>query len=249
MFVTASTNCFSHLPSGEAIEKLADLQFSSIEMVISEDSNHLTPDMVMQDFEAATAVIRTTRRLDVVGLSLEVDVERPDFIELFTKTCQLAKATRVVTITVPSGQRGTPFNEEVERCKEMVEIAQKHGVRVGIRSKTDHLSGDPDTVSVICKHVEGLGLGVDPSHYIYEREAPANYDGLLKYVTNVYLRDSTKEKLQVRVGQGIIDYNKLINQLGKVSYQRALVVDIPVQDDVDHMGEMRKMRLLLESLL
>ena len=71
----------------------------------------------------------------------------------------------------------------------------------------------------------------------------------LKYVTNVYLRDSTKEKLQVRVGQGIIDYNKLINQLGKVSYQRALVVDIPVQDDVDHMGEMRKMRLLLESLL
>ncbi len=249
MFVTASTNCFSHLPSSEAIEKLADLQFSSIEMVISNDSNHLTPQLIMEDFDAACAVIRTTRRLDVVGLSLDVDVEQPGFLELFTTTCKLAKATKVVTITVPSGQHGTPFNEEVERCKEMVEIAQKHGVRVGIRSKTDHLSGDPDTVSVICKHVKGLGLGVDPSHYIYERETPANYDGLLQYVTNVYLRDSTKEKLQVRVGQGIIDYNKLINQLGKVSYQRALVVDIPVQDDVDHMGEMRKMRLLLESLL
>jgi hypothetical protein len=32
-------------------------------------------------------------------------------------------------------------------------------------------------------------------------------------------------------------------------YQRALSVSITEMDDVDHMAEMRKMRLLLESLL
>ena len=76
-----------------------------------------------------------------------------------------------------------------------------------------------------------------------------NYDKLLDYVQTVYLRDSTKDDLQVRIGQGVIDYGKLINQLQKKGYDRTLVVDIQRQDDVDHMGELRKMRLLLESLL
>ncbi|MEM9411363.1 MAG: hypothetical protein AAGA30_09635, partial [Planctomycetota bacterium] len=68
-------------------------------------------------------------------------------------------------------------------------------------------------------------------------------------VQTVYLRDSTKDDIQVRVGQGVIDYGKLISLLQKQGYDRALVVDIRRQDDVDHMGEIRKIRLLLESLL
>ena len=71
----------------------------------------------------------------------------------------------------------------------------------------------------------------------------------MPYFQAVYLRDSTKDDLQVRVGQGVIDYGKLINQLRKLKYDRALIVDIEPKDDIDHMGEMRKMRLLLESLL
>ena len=35
----------------------------------------------------------------------------------------------------------------------------------------------------------------------------------MKYVQHVHLRDSTKQKLHVRVGQGEIDYGKLIQQL------------------------------------
>jgi sugar phosphate isomerase/epimerase len=249
VFVAASTNCFAHLERDEAIEKLVDLEFSAIEMVINEEGDHLKPSLIMNDFEGAVAQVSATRRLDVVAFGIEMSVEGPEYMDCFTQICKLAKATKVVTLTVPSGQHGTPFNEEVERFKEMVKIAEAHGVRVGMRSTVDHLSGDPDTVSVICGHVKGLGLGLDPSHYIYQRETPANYDDLLQYVTNVYLRDSTKDKLQVRVGQGIVDYGKLINQLTKVKYNRSLVIDSPIQDDVDHMGEMRKLRLLLESLL
>ena len=43
-------------------------------------------------------------------------------------------------------------------------------------------------------------------------------------VQHVHLRDSTKQKLHVRVGQGEIDYGKLITQLSKVGYDRALSV-------------------------
>jgi L-ribulose-5-phosphate 3-epimerase UlaE len=53
----------------------------------------------------------------------------------------------------------------------------------------------------------------------------------------------------VRVGQGEIDYGKLINMLNRVNYDRGLCIQIQPFKDADHTAELRKLRLLLESLL
>ncbi len=251
MFVAATTQCFPQMPLADAIEKLVDLEFSHIEIAISESGNQLKPSQVQQDFQEAMSLCNSTRRLTVVGFSLDIEGEGEPYYEQFKSCCELAKLTKVVTLTVNSGEHGTPFNEEVERYKELVKIAERHGVRVAMRSQVGHLSADPDTVSVICGHVKGLGLSLDPSVYQFGHTNPLDYDRLIEYVHNVYLRDSTPENLQVRVGQGIIDYGKLIHQLRKAKYSRALCVDIqPVDDpDIDHDGELRKLRLLLESLV
>jgi sugar phosphate isomerase/epimerase len=71
----------------------------------------------------------------------------------------------------------------------------------------------------------------------------------MKYTHNVHLRDSSRDKLQTRVGQGEIDYGKLITALQKVGYDRALTVHMGRLAGVEHEAEMRKIRLLLESLL
>lgn len=71
----------------------------------------------------------------------------------------------------------------------------------------------------------------------------------MKHVYHVRLRDTSKDQLQVRVGQGDVEYGRLINQLTKYQYNRALAVDITPMPEVDQMAELRKMRLLLESLL
>jgi sugar phosphate isomerase/epimerase len=72
---------------------------------------------------------------------------------------------------------------------------------------------------------------------------------VLKHVCHVQLRDTSKDKLQVRVGQGEIEYGRLMSQLGKYNYSRALSVCIQPMEGVDHAAELRKLRLLLESLL
>jgi hypothetical protein len=60
----------------------------------------------------------------------------------------MAKGAKVVTLTVPSAELGTPFNEEVEHLRRLVDIADRHGVRVGIKSQVGRMSADPDTVMV-----------------------------------------------------------------------------------------------------
>ena len=251
MFVAATTQCYPDLPLDQAIEKLAHLEFSHIEIMVDEDGQHLKPSTIKNDFQAAYDICMSTQRLIVSGLYLNIADEGDAYFDTFKKCCELAKAAKIVTLTVPSGEHGTPFNEEVERYKELVKIAERHGVRVAMRSKVGALSADPDTVSVICGHVKGLGLSLDPSHYMFGDPETTAYEKLFQYVHNVYLRDSTGEKLQVMVGQGVVDYGRIINQLRQVKYQRALCVDIQPTDDpdLDHDGELRKLRLLLESLI
>ncbi len=71
----------------------------------------------------------------------------------------------------------------------------------------------------------------------------------MKHVVHVRLRDTSKEEFLVRVGQGDIEYGRLVSQLNKVNYDRALSVDMTDLPEVDQAAEMRKMRLLLESLV
>ena len=249
VFVAATTNCLENTPLDEAIEKLAHLEFANIELSIRESGQHLKPSEVSADLQYAIRVCESTQRLNVIGYGLEIAETGDDYFRVFGDCCKLAKATKVVTLTVEAGEHGTPFNEEVEKYKQLVKIAEQHGVRVGMRARVGHLSDDPDTVSVICGHVKGLGLTLDPSHYLHGKDPAPNYEHLLGYVQGVYLRDSTKDDLQVCVGQGVIEYGKLINQLRKVNFDRGLMVDIQPSPDVDHDGELRKLRLLLESLL
>ena len=251
MFVAASTDCFSQLPLAEALERLVDLEYTSIEIALREDGKQLKPSEVLADPEGALHACRKTHRLTPCAYYMDMSAEHPDYYQAFAACCKLAKATKVVTITVPSAVLGTPFNEEIERLRQLVKIGHEEQVLVGLKTQTGCLTEDPTTAQVLCDNVKGLGITLDPSHYLYGPKAGANYDNLLKYVYHVHLRDTNKKALQVRVGQGEVEYGKLVTQLAKFRYDRALCVQIldAANVDVDHLAELRKMRLLLESLL
>jgi sugar phosphate isomerase/epimerase len=187
--------------------------------------------------------------MDICSYNLRIDAEGETFYERFEKVCDLAKATKVVTLTIPSGEHGTPFNQEVEHLQRLVAIGDTRGVRIGIKSQIGCLSEDPDTVKNLCDYVPGVGLSLDPSHYLCSTMRNKNYEKLMKYVYHVHLRDSKKDKLQVRVGQGEIDYSKLITLLQNVGYDQALSIDMTPSEGVDMRHELRKLRLLLDSLL
>ena len=248
MFVSASTECFPDLSPQEALEVLADLEYTGVELPIHESGRGLTPSQVHADLDRSARYCRDTHRLDIAALDIEL-APGPDYYNHFTSCCKLAKAIKVVTLVVPCSELGTPFNEEIERLRKLVEIASLEGAVVGLKTQIGCMSQDPDTAVVLCDNVKGLRLTLDPSHYITGPHQGGNFEKVMKYVQHVHLRDSTKQKLHVRVGQGEIDYGKLIHQLAKVGYDRALSVHMTPLEGFDHRAEMRKMRLLLDSLL
>jgi sugar phosphate isomerase/epimerase len=249
VFVAATSRCFSHLPLDAALAQLVDLEYTAVEIMIHETDGHIKPSEVLADTERAVTLCRQTHRLTTVALSVEVEAPEPDYYHQFAACCKLAKAIKVVTVTVRSAELGTPFNAEVERLRTMVALAAREGVRVGLLTEVGRMTENPDTAAVLCDNVNGLGVTLDPSHYIYGPHGGANYQPVMKHVYHVRLRDTTKDQLQVCIGQGEVEYGRLVNQLNKVHYDRALCVDMQVIPGVDQLTEMRKMRLLLESLL
>ena len=257
MFVAASSLCWPDLELQAAIELLQDLDFTSVEIAIQESIGPLRPAELLADEDRAIQILRSSHRMDISGFRLELASTGEEHYEQFRTLCRIAKATKVVNISVPSAEKGTPFNEEVEHLQQLVSIAEGEGVRVSVRCMLGCLSEDPDTLLVFCNNVDGLGIALDPSvSMIAAADNPAvakamapgkGFDQLLKFVTNVQLRDTSKDKFQVSVGQGEVDYGKLITQLDREKYKRALTVDMTPMDDFDHRVELRKLRRLLES--
>ena len=249
MLVAASTECFGDLPLHEAISRLVDLEFTNLEIAIHEDGCQLRPSEVEAHFDKTVSLCQDTHRLNVVAYSVKILATGEEYYRHFRAICRLAKATKVVTLIVPSGELGTPFNEEVERLRRLADLAALEGARVGMKTTIGCLTEDPDTAVVLCDNVKGLGVTFDPSHFVCGPHRGRKLDKLMKYVYHVHLRDSSPERLQVRIGQGEIEYGRLVTQLRKVGYDRTLSVHVTEIPEVEHIGELRKMRLLLESLL
>jgi len=249
VIVAASSLCFADLPLEAALQKLDDLEYSAVEIAIHEHGNHVKPSEVTENLERAVLRCRDTHRLHIVAYSVDIAAEGEQYYRQFQEICRLAKITKVVTLVIASAELGTPFNEEVERLRKLVSIASVEGVLVAVKTETGRMTEDPDTVRVLCDNVEGLGITFDPSHFVIGPFSHKSYESILKYTYHVHLRDTKPDALQVRVGQGQVEYGRLVTLLQKYKYNRALCVDIRPLDDVDHMAEMRKFRLLLESLL
>ncbi len=250
MFVAASTACFPDLSLSEAVERLTDLEFTNLEITLHESGGNIKPSEVLGDFDRVVRTCRQTQRMTTIAYSFDSDTTQEDeYYRQFTACCKLAKATKVVAMVVRSGELGTPFNAEVERLRNLVAIAAEDSVLVGLLTETGRMTQDPDTAVVLCDNVKGLHITLDPSHYIWGPHKGGGYEQVMPYTCHVRLRDTNKDKFQVRVGQGHVEYGRLVTQLNKFNYTRALCVDMPPLPDTDQNAEMRKMRLLLESLL
>lgn len=247
VFVAASTRCFSDKPFAEACFHLGDLEYEKIEIWMDEQSEHLKPSTVIADPEGFFARFRDSTRLAPVAFHLGSEVPTAGF----TVLSKLAKQFRVTQITIEAGPHGTPFNSEVDRLRDCLRVASQDGVRVSINLRGDCLAQDPQTAIELCQAAPGLGITLDPSYLLCGPLKGKECPEILPYVYHVHLRDSSTTQLQVPVGLGEIEYSRIVSQLERIKYNRALSVELfPDQMDLESRPiELRKMRLLLESLM
>ena len=246
MFVAASTRSFAEMDLRQVLHQIAELEFDKVELWLDEQGS-LKPSTVADDPEELIRILREQNRLSPVALSLAHEVDD----ETFAGICRAAKALRVTQCVVPASPLGTPFNLEIDRLKSLVGIASQGGIRVAMKMQSGHLSGDAHTAVELCQAVDRLGVAFDPTYFLNERNIDSVLNLVSPYTLHVHLRDSTEKQVQVQVGLGEIDYNKLIAHLERHRYARALSIELLPEliEASQRPLEMRKLRMLVDSLL
>ena len=258
MFVACSTLCFSREPLESALRRIAELEFDKIELAIVEGGTHLQPSEVTENPEQALHRLRRGPSLTPAALTLdfgdiEADAANPVFRKRFEAMRRLAKPLTVAVLTIPAAPLGTSFDDEVKRLTTLAGYAMREGLVLAVETHSRTLTADPAVAVELCQAVPGLGLTLDPSHYIQGPHRGGDFDIVYPYVQNVHLRDTGKgpDEFQVRIGQGEVEYGRVVNLLERHGYDRGLTVSILDSPDsiFDTEVEVRKLKLLLESLI
>jgi sugar phosphate isomerase/epimerase len=159
----------------------------------------------------------------------------------------------VPVVSVTPAPAGGPPDAEARRLTRLTALAATEGVQLTAATAVGALTEDPEAAADLCRRVPGLGLALDPSCYVAGPHRGRPFDQVYPYVRHVRLRDSGRgpDQFQVRVGQGEVEYGRIVSQLARCRYDRLLTVDIrDVPDAPFAMApEVRKLKYLLESLV
>lgn len=254
MFVSCNTLCFSRDPLPQALRKIADLEFRKIDLALVEGGDSLHPTEIADNLDAALARLRKGPSISPSAFGADLgDLADPGYRRRFDAVCRLAKSLTVAVITIPAAPLGSSFDDEVKRLTALNAHATREGLVLSLATDSATLTADPAQAAALCRALPGLGLTLDPSHYIQGPHAGGNYDEVFPFVQNVHLRDTGKKpgEFQVRIGQGEIEYGRIVNLLERHGYNRALTVSVldSLDSPFDVLVEVRKLKLLLESLI
>ena len=254
VFVACSTQCFAKYPLDRALRIIGELEFSKVDVAIHEQGPHLRPSEVAADVNLAAHRIRIGPSLTPGAFSVEIDTDdAQEFHRQLRSLCHLARLSTVATITLTASPAGTDLDAEVKRLTPLVRLAQEEGIVLTVETRMNTLTEDPEIAVRLCERVPGLGLTLDPSHYIAGPHHGKSYDQVFPYVRHVHLRDTGRapDQFQVRVGQGEIEYGRIISYLSRHGYDRLLTVEILDIPDAPFVieQEVRKLKYLLESLV
>jgi sugar phosphate isomerase/epimerase len=253
MYVACSTQCFARTPLDRALRLIGELEFSKLDVALHEHGAHLRPSEVARDVALAAQRIRIGPSLSPAAFSVEIEVpSSEEYRRQLRAVCRLARMSNVAVLTIPASSAGSGLDAEVKRLKGLLQLTLTEGIVLTVPTRTGTLTENPDVAVELCERVPGLGLTLDPSHYIAGPHQGKTFDHVYPFVRHVHLRDTGRGpgQLQVRVGQGEIEYGRIVAQLLRHNYDRLLTVDIHDVPDAPFPmePEVRKLKYLLESL-
>ncbi len=254
MFVACSTRCFTRKPLESALRQIVEMEFNKIDLAILEQGPHLRPSEVAENPEAALRRLRQGPSLTPSALEIEFGaIDEKTLRKRFEGICRFSKLLTVAVLSIPAAPLGTPFEAEIRRLSTLAEIANREGLVLTLTTHSETLTAKPSDAIALCHAVPGLGLTLDPSHYLIGPQAGASFDEIFPLVQNIRFRDTGKNpgEFQVRIGQGKIDYARIVSLLRRQGYNRSLAVAIHDEEELpfDVDVEVRKLKLLLESLI
>ncbi|HOB74507.1 MAG TPA: sugar phosphate isomerase/epimerase family protein [Phycisphaerae bacterium] len=222
---TLCLNAAKH-PAEAAFKTIAEMGYRYIDLSALSFCRHIDVRALLEDFDRETARVEAALKANKLGVSnLTYDSfhGRPfdQFKKEFEALAKFAAHVRAPVINLMAPPAKANRDEAVEKLKELVAIARRHGVILTVETHAGQLTELPADALWLCRQVPGLGLTLDPSHYYAGPHQGKPFDELYPYVKGTGFRAGgmSWDTIQSPWGTGPIDFAKIVRDLEKAGYQ------------------------------
>ncbi len=146
---------------------------------------------------------------------------------------------------------GCPFDDNdptrdwglaVEELNWRVEVAQEAGLELGFEPHIGSITETPETTARFVGQVPGLKVCLDFAHFIYQGIPQERIETLLPISRHHQVRQAAPEVMQAISYEGIIDIQRLVQQLAAMDYNGFIATEyVRMQkwdcDRVDNLSE------------
>src|SRR5262249_47756217 len=135
---------------------------------VQEGGPHLKPSEITADFSRVVQMLRSAGGLSVSAFHVDLGhgLSRLVVTQQMKAVCRLARVLTTPLISISAAASDADVEVEIERLTWLNRLAIADGVTLTIETRAGTLTEQPATAIQLCRRVRGLGLALDPSHYL-----------------------------------------------------------------------------------
>lgn len=249
---------FPLLPHDQALQLIAMLGFSGVDIGLFEDRSHLWPSREFKDLK--TSARRLKKELDDLGLKaadifLQMDSDftpyainhtdatrRQKARDWFLRTldyaseCDCSHVTALPGVHFAEEAADESFSRAVDELQWRVEGAQERDIILGIEAHVGSIVPNPESAELLIKQVSGLTLTLDYTHFTRLGLPDSAVEPLVKYASHFHVRGARHGRLQESFVRNTIDYQRVYEMMQDSGYKGWIGIEY-VWIDWEHCNE------------
>jgi len=149
----------------------------------------------------------------------------------------------------PSRDPEEVLKDSVDSLEEYYECTGKHGIALGLELHVHSPFETMDAVKYVYDRIPNATIVYDPTHFISLGHKLEAGEFVMDKAVHVHIRDAGLGSIQTKMGDGLIDFEWIVNKLSARGYKGHYSIEYLHNNEWDALAEAVKLRDKLTELL
>jgi sugar phosphate isomerase/epimerase len=139
------------------------------------------------------------------------------------------------------------FDNTVASLRELTDAAAGLGLTLAIECHARSVFETLEASRRLVREAPEVSVAYDPSHFVMAGVETAETLDLLERAAHVHLRDAAPGQMQVPMGEGQVDFDRIFGKLKDIDYRGAISVECLEREERSVAEDIRRLKRRIEA--
>ncbi len=251
--LAANTSAYGGYDLNVALEHIASLGYHRVEIAAMYGlTEHISQNQLTPKEALKVKTIMKQNGLKNTAFSAHLFLNRPDAVELFLPRMDFAKEIGASIINTKAGAP-SGLEQFLRNMEQLIRHAEKIDIIIGLETHGDIVNHGKLAAEAVQRFQSNqVILNYDFGNVLInsrgETDPAADFELITDQVGHLHLKDAVKGNTLWRwtsIGQGAIDYQKILTGIKQLPHPLPLTVDLPLSIVLDDNAEAKPLQHFL----